>query len=326
MTHTLTDALKAIREIVELALEISHRPEGDYTDAEVFARNAFINAGDIQLTAMGKAIEGAETKAREQAAQIVSKIQCEVIDPLAYQQEAALVNIIAPFITAALLRAGEQKPKDGNIPVNQMRLCCEQLDEIRSLIYKHGLHVSKMCLQGQDDLVRQDEIKILQYLTSVEAFLKTEIHHASMNLQRAGLLVPNELPTSTIEWAHKIHGAKGGYNLAVFTECERLVSDILLSWEVAIEPTNNWQPIETAPKDGTEIWAYTSEGEQRVVYYDNGEEDGSDSMGHDSGWMSHDGDTFPSRSFGNPEYYSNALDEPRYWQPIPAPPSQPEAK
>ena len=80
-----------------------------------------------------------------------------------------------------------------------------------------------------------------------------------------------------------------------------------------------WQPIETAPTDGTNLLLYTEEGITQGQYLDP-EPDGIDSMGHDGGWMSYDGYSFPGRSFGNPKYFNEPQGQPTHWQPLPEPP------
>lgn len=69
----------------------------------------------------------------------------------------------------------------------------------------------------------------------------------------------------------------------------------------------NWQPIETAPKDGTEIWAYN--GEQARMYWAEGHGENFDY----ALWVWSDdllSDVDPSP------------DQPTYWMPLPAPPEE----
>lgn len=82
---------------------------------------------------------------------------------------------------------------------------------------------------------------------------------------------------------------------------------------------SEWQPIETAPKDGTDLLLYTAEGITQGQYLDP-EKDGPDSMGHDGGWMSYDGYSYPGRSFGNPKYFCDPQAQPTHWMPLPEPP------
>jgi hypothetical protein len=76
-----------------------------------------------------------------------------------------------------------------------------------------------------------------------------------------------------------------------------------------------WQPIETAPKDGSDILAYHEEGID-ICRYEERQEDGIDEMGHDGGWF---GVRYsaPGRSFGNPKYFREAQGQPTHWMPLP---------
>ena len=88
--------------------------------------------------------------------------------------------------------------------------------------------------------------------------------------------------------------------------------------------TDEWQPIETALKDGTRVIlghidAFTTTGR----FYP-AEPDYPDNMGHDAGFMDDDfGVYFPSRSFGNPKYQSQGS-QPTHWMPLPTPPRKEE--
>ena len=81
-----------------------------------------------------------------------------------------------------------------------------------------------------------------------------------------------------------------------------------------------WQPIETAPKDGTEILLYNEDGNIESGNWVEAEPDGTDCMGSDAGWMSFSGFTFPGRSFGNPDYFTKQQAPPTHWMPLPEPP------
>ncbi len=81
-----------------------------------------------------------------------------------------------------------------------------------------------------------------------------------------------------------------------------------------------WQPIETAPKDGTKVLLYLDEGDIADGYWEPKEEDGLESMGCDAGWHNDVATMFPGRSFGNPKYYSDAINPPTHWQPLGPPP------
>ena len=89
---------------------------------------------------------------------------------------------------------------------------------------------------------------------------------------------------------------------------------------------SEWQPIETAPRDGTQIilgrqgddeydCSFVGEG-----YWIEADEDGPDNMGHDAGFVDMHFDFFRcARSFGNPKYRIKGI-QPTHWQPLPPPP------
>jgi len=87
------------------------------------------------------------------------------------------------------------------------------------------------------------------------------------------------------------------------------------------------QPIETAPRDGTEILLGRAESEDLDSpaisvpgYWQEGYEDGVDYMGCDSGFVdSHHQDFSGGRSFG-PESHRYAPNQPTHWMPLPAAP------
>lgn len=97
-----------------------------------------------------------------------------------------------------------------------------------------------------------------------------------------------------------------------------------LQLQLAEKPKNEWQPIETAPKDGTEIivgWDSATVWITRSAYYDNGmavdiegnpfplwETQGFSSQAEAEGWWS------PDNCVGTCKV------EPTHWMPLPAPP------
>jgi hypothetical protein len=81
-----------------------------------------------------------------------------------------------------------------------------------------------------------------------------------------------------------------------------------------------WQSIDSAPRDGTEIWCYTAEGNQRTCYWEDATSDAPDDMGHDAGWASRCGQTYWGRSFGNPDYFREPTDPPTHWTLLLPPP------
>lgn len=82
-------------------------------------------------------------------------------------------------------------------------------------------------------------------------------------------------------------------------------------------PAQEWQPIETAPKDGTRILICNSDYGSSVGYWICAEEDGCDCMGDDGGFVDIEYSTFkPARSFGN-ESHQYKGNQPTHWMPLP---------
>lgn len=88
-----------------------------------------------------------------------------------------------------------------------------------------------------------------------------------------------------------------------------------------------WQPIETAPRDGNFVIlarVYDFDGETlKVVTFGNWQDgygDGPDEMGVLDGWVDHEFSEFdPGRDFGNPAYFREPA-QPTHWMPLPEPP------
>ena len=75
---------------------------------------------------------------------------------------------------------------------------------------------------------------------------------------------------------------------------------------------------ERLPEAGVYVLVYGPE-EQEIAEYSDGVEDCIDVMGHDAGWISMGGFSFPGRTFGNPEYQQPSHGQPTHWQPLPTP-------
>ena len=108
------------------------------------------------------------------------------------------------------------------------------------------------------------------------------------------------------------------------------VADIIALYEAvegapgSDEPSRSgWQPIETAPKDGTRIWVYGN-GVHDVASWSDGKDHEPDELGiaddgWDAGWVSYHGWFFPGASFG-PEEHQRDGTQPTHWMPLPPTP------
>src|SRR5690606_12603400 len=90
-----------------------------------------------------------------------------------------------------------------------------------------------------------------------------------------------------------------------------------------------WQPIETAPKDGTHILAWCPSGHD-IVWWTDLDPDGPDFPGANPGWWGYSGETIPGRTpehgfGGDPAHHWPAQNQPTHWLPLPQPPAEAEA-
>ncbi len=89
-----------------------------------------------------------------------------------------------------------------------------------------------------------------------------------------------------------------------------------------------WQPIETAPRDGTEALLRTPCGIAIGVWEDR-EDDCPDQPGHDAGWYANGYSCDPvmwgrteSAGFIGPGYIYQPQNQPTHWMPLPKPPQE----
>lgn len=93
----------------------------------------------------------------------------------------------------------------------------------------------------------------------------------------------------------------------------------------AIEAANTWQPIETAPKDGTRILGYTPAGIFTIYWLDEQSVSDCGRAVIYAGWWSDGGRTRPGSNMANPAKDDGedlGQDEPTRWMPLPAEPDE----
>lgn len=127
------------------------------------------------------------------------------------------------------------------------------------------------------------------------------------------------------ECARKIGQPEYAYHVGCGGDLDLEDQALIETLMVALTP--QWQPIETAPKDGTLILLgrLGDEANDRLPIstpgrWFEGYEDSVDDMGHDDGFMDCEFQEFSCpRSFGA-ESYRHAGYQPTHWQPLPAAP------
>jgi hypothetical protein len=77
-----------------------------------------------------------------------------------------------------------------------------------------------------------------------------------------------------------------------------------------------WQPIETAPRDGTAVVGWTGYGCSILAWVDD-QPCSSDDPGMAAGWLARDGEACPAC----PALGVEAQGQPTHWMPLPAPPA-----
>ena len=80
------------------------------------------------------------------------------------------------------------------------------------------------------------------------------------------------------------------------------------------EDNGGWQPIETAPKDGTEFWGEDEGSAQKMLWH-------SDFEAFVSSWRQM---TFAKSYGGGSRNHSPVVHEPTHWMPLPAAPTEGE--
>lgn len=85
-------------------------------------------------------------------------------------------------------------------------------------------------------------------------------------------------------------------------------------------PAEGWQPIATAPRDGTAVLGYGSEGVE-IMHYEEAWGPSIDDPGHDAGWVGLYAFPGTTRVRRESHYWREAQGQPTHWQPLPVPPS-----
>ncbi len=94
-----------------------------------------------------------------------------------------------------------------------------------------------------------------------------------------------------------------------------------------VRESQEWQPIETAPKDGSMILLGRAETEACGAvsvpgYWQEGFDDGVDYMGVRDGFVDVNHQQFSGGRDWGPEKYRYAPNQPTHWRPLPPPPSE----
>ena len=137
-----------------------------------------------------------------------------------------------------------------------------------------------------------------------EARLKAEREDCLIGLRRAMEIIEDYAETDPDDWC------RIAYELLVRVE-KQTDGQTMTNW-----PGFGWMPISSAPKDGTKILAFNSEGLEIVEWKDD-EHDGIDGPGSDAGWIGVY--AWPGRT-AKDHYASYPQGQPTYWMPLPAEP------
>ena len=84
--------------------------------------------------------------------------------------------------------------------------------------------------------------------------------------------------------------------------------------------TTEWQPIETAPKDGTELLIWAKDVGVRVGYFGTEFNDAPEGSRPYAGWWSLAGEISPAFPAWRDLEEVPARNEPTHWLPLPEPP------